>query len=157
MGRAARVVRPRVRALSNVNSTCVAATTLQRWRGLPAGDNLVVLDVCWRVGRAWRALSTAVGLVARHGVGVVGCPCFFLFSTLGACRACALCGVRRRLSASRRHLTAHGWCCCDAFGLTALAAYAGRAARLGQICGCAPFQMTSASEWPPIRRRRLSA
>ena len=71
--------------------------------------------------------------------------------------ACALCGVRRRLSASRRHLTAHGWCCCDAFGLTALAAYAGRAARLGQICGCAPFQMTSAGEWPPIRRRRLSA
>ncbi len=41
---------------------------------MSAGDNhRVVLHVCGRVGRVCRALSTAVGMVARRGVGLVGC------------------------------------------------------------------------------------
>jgi hypothetical protein len=94
-GLTARLVRPRVRAPSNDNSGWVAAKRRHR---LSAGDNRVVLDVCGRVGRALRALSNAVDMVARRGVGVAGFLLLLLISTLVNIAACALCWVRRRCS-----------------------------------------------------------
>jgi hypothetical protein len=116
--------------------------------GLRRWDDRISLDVCGRVGRALRALSTAVGMVSRRDVGVVGCFCCSSCSTRCVhVAASALCGVRRRFSAERRHLTALGCCrCCNASRSTARAAYVDRAARLVRRRVRA---LTTASEWPP--------